>query len=79
MTRFDPPQWQSVLRRWCKKPSNSRLEQRIDHRAQRVGFARQLKDVLPELGPDCSAEEQTILLEHAADLVLQIASDADQV
>ena len=41
-------------------------------------ITRQFSDMPPEQGADGAAEQQTILLEHTADLILKIAPDADQ-
>jgi len=41
-------------------------------------FAQQLDDLLSELQADGSSEQQPVFLDHTADLVFDIATDADE-
>jgi hypothetical protein len=53
-------------------------QERLDNRPQQVIFAQQLDDPLAELHADRSSEQQSVFLDHTADPVLGIATDADQ-
>ena len=50
----------------------------IDDGAKLMIFRHQFDDLVPELQADRSSEEQPILLDHAADLILDISAYADQ-
>ena len=52
-------------------------KQALDDRAQHV-LVEQAPHMVAELSADRAREQQADLLEQAADLVLQIATDADQ-
>jgi hypothetical protein len=51
-------------------------QERLDDRPQLVIFAQQLDDLLSELHADRPSEQQPIFLDHAVDLVFDIATDA---
>src|SRR5579859_6204134 len=52
--------------------------ERLDHGTELVVLAQQIGNVFSELRADGPSEQQSIFLDHAADLVLDVPTNADE-
>ena len=51
---------------------------KFDHAAELVAFAHQICNLLSELGANGPSEQQSIFLDHAAELVLDVPANANE-